>query len=64
MSEHDFVGRLPEPPPPRTMHEPVSPDDDPALARRNLRLAATFWGIALLLFAGTFLVAVVYLLVD
>jgi hypothetical protein len=46
------------------MHEPVSPDDDPALARRNLRLAAAFWGIALLLFAGTFLVAVVYLLVD
>ena len=64
MSDGDLVGRLPDPPRPQSMYEPVSPDDDPALARRNIRLAVMLWSVAVLLFAGTFLVAWAYLLLD
>jgi hypothetical protein len=37
---------------------------DPELARRNLRLGWAIFGLALLLFAGTFLVALIYLQLD
>jgi hypothetical protein len=37
---------------------------DPELARRNLRLGWAIFGLALLLFGGTFLVALIYLQLD
>jgi hypothetical protein len=64
MTDSDLVGRLEEPPPPRSTVEPRSPEDDPALARSNMLLAAALWGVSLALFAGTFLVALAYLLLD
>jgi hypothetical protein len=36
-------------------------DADQQLARKNNRIAAALLGIALLLFAGTFVIALVYL---
>jgi hypothetical protein len=64
MRADDLTSRLPEPPPPRTMHEPKSPDDNPELAQRNLVLALALFSLSLALFGGTFLVALVYLLLD
>jgi hypothetical protein len=53
---------VPQPPPPRTMHEPADPDA--ALARKNLAFGLVLFGIFLLLFAGTVVVALIYLAVD
>ena len=51
-----------QPPPPQTMHEP--PDPEAALARKNLVLGLILFGIFWLLFAGTVVVALIYLAVD
>jgi hypothetical protein len=53
---------VPQPPPPQTMHEPADPEA--ALARKNLVFGLVLFGIFLLLFAGTVLVALIYLAVD
>ena len=53
---------VPEPPPPRTMHEP--PDPEAALARRNLVFGLVLFGIFWLLFLGTVVVALIYLALD
>jgi hypothetical protein len=53
---------VPEPPPPRTMHEP--PDPEAGLARKNLVLGLVLFGFFWLLFAGTVVVALIYLAVD
>jgi hypothetical protein len=37
---------------------------DPELERRNLKLGWALFGLFLLLFAGTFLIALVYLQLD
>jgi hypothetical protein len=37
---------------------------DPELARRNVRLGWMLFGVFVLLFAGTFLVAILYLQLD
>jgi hypothetical protein len=37
---------------------------DPELAKRNLRLGWMLFGVFVLLFAGTFLVAILYLQLD
>jgi hypothetical protein len=37
---------------------------DPELARRNVRLGWLLFGVFLLLFAGTFVVAFIYLALD
>jgi hypothetical protein len=50
-----------EPPPPRTMYEPPEPE---ALARKNLVFGLVLFGVFLLLFAGTVLVALIYLALD
>ena len=63
-SNTDLTSRLPDPPAPRTMHEPKSPDDDPNLARQNVILALALFGLSLTLFCGTFVIALVYLLLD
>ena len=53
---------VPQPPPPRTMHEP--PDPDAAVARKNLVFGLVLFGIFWLLFLGTVVVALIYLAVD
>ena len=53
---------VPQPPPPLTMHEP--PDPEAALARKNLVFGLVLFGIFLLLFLGTVIVALIYLAVD
>jgi hypothetical protein len=53
---------VPQPPPPQTMHEPADPEA--ALARKNLVFGLILFGIFWLLFAGTVLVALIYLAVD
>jgi hypothetical protein len=53
---------VPQPPPPRTMHEP--PDPEAALARKNLVFGLALFGVFLLLFAGTVVVALIYLALD
>jgi hypothetical protein len=53
---------LPQPPPPRTVHEPADPDE--ALARRNLVFGLALFGFVVLLFGATILVAYVYLALD
>jgi hypothetical protein len=53
---------VPEPPLPRTTHEP--PDPGSALARKNLLFGLALLGVFLLLFAGIVLVAVIYLALD
>jgi len=50
---------LPETRPPETMHEAIEPDA--ALARKNMRLAWLLVGLFVVLFAGTFGVALAYL---
>jgi hypothetical protein len=57
-----MVEQLPEPIPPRTMNEPVGPT--PELARKNLVLGLALLGIALLIAAGSVVVALVYLHYD
>ena len=53
---------VPQPPPPRTMHEPADPEA--ALARRNLVFGLVLFGIFWLLFLGTVVVALIYLALD
>jgi hypothetical protein len=53
---------VPEPRPARTMHEPVDPER--ALAHKNTVLGIALFGLSLLLFAGTFVIALIYLAVD
>jgi hypothetical protein len=52
----------PEPYSPQAAHAPVDPDR--ALAGRNNRLGLVLFGLALLLFGGTFAVGLVYLALD
>jgi hypothetical protein len=44
------------------MHEP--PDPEAALARKNFVFGLALFGVFLLLFAGTVVVALIYLAVD
>jgi hypothetical protein len=53
---------VPQPPPPQTMHEPRDPEAE--LARKNLVFGLVLFGIFCLLFAGTVVVALIYLAVD
>jgi len=53
---------LPEPRPPETTQEAVSPDAQ--LARKNNIWGWALFGVFLLLFGGTFGVALVYLAFD
>jgi hypothetical protein len=64
MTDPDLVGRLEDPPAPRSTVQPRSPDDEPVLARSNMVLALLLWGLSVTLFAGTFLIALAYLLLD
>jgi hypothetical protein len=50
---------LPEPRPPEATHEAIEPDA--ALARKNLLWGWALFGLLLVLFTGTFGVALVYL---
>ena len=54
--------QLQEPAAPRTMTDPVDPTGE--VAKRNLVLALSLGGIALLIFVGTILVALIYLQYD
>ena len=54
--------RLPEPPIPQTVHEPVDPEAE--LARRNVIFGLALFVFVLLLFGATILVAYVYLWLD
>jgi hypothetical protein len=58
----DLTEPVPQPPPPRTSVEPVDPGL--ALARKNMAWGFALFGIFLLLFAGTCLVALAYLWLD
>ena len=53
---------VPQPPPPRTAVPPVDPSV--ALARKNVAWGLALFGIFLLIFAGTVLVAFAYLWLD
>jgi hypothetical protein len=57
-----MVEPLPESTPPRTMNEPVGPT--PEIARKNLVLGFALLGFALLIAAGSVVVALVYLHYD
>ena len=60
MTEHEtFVEALPEPRHPGLVVKPVEPDDE--LAHRNNVFGLALFGLVLLLLAGTFLIAFVYL---
>ena len=54
--------QLQEPTPRGAMTDPVDPTGD--IAKRNLELAVSLGAIALLIFAGTILVALIYLQYD
>ena len=54
--------RLPEPPIPRTAHEPADPESE--LRRKNLILGLALFGFVVLLFGASILVAFVYLALD
>ena len=54
--------RLPEPPPPQTYYEPVGPT--PNVARKNIRLGAVLFALALLIAAGAVVVTLIYLQYD
>jgi hypothetical protein len=54
--------RVPEPRPPEFHVEPVEPDA--ALAHRNNVLGLALFGLFLLLFAGSFVIAFIYLALD
>jgi hypothetical protein len=53
---------VPETRPPDVVVQPVEPDRE--LAHRNNVLGIALFGLSLLLFAGTFLIALIYLVVD
>jgi hypothetical protein len=53
---------LPEPPPPRTLHEPADPEAE--LRRKNLIWGVALFAFVLLLFGASILVAIVYLALD
>ncbi len=53
---------LPEPPPPRTAHEPAEPEAE--LRRKNIIWGVALFVFVLLLFGASFLVAIVYLALD
>ena len=57
-----LVEPLPEPHHPGFVVEPVEPDE--ALAHRNNVFGLALFGLVLLLFAGTFLIALIYLQVS
>jgi hypothetical protein len=52
----------PEPYTPQSAQAPVDPDRE--LAGRNNRLALALFGLAILIFGGTFAVGLVYLALD
>jgi hypothetical protein len=54
--------QVPEPRPPEFQVLPVEPDEE--LAHRNNVVGLALFGLFLLLFAGTFLIAFVYLAID
>ncbi|MDQ2983641.1 MAG: hypothetical protein M3R70_06930 [Actinomycetota bacterium] len=54
--------RLPEPQPPRTTYPPVEVDEQ--LARKNMIWGWSLFALCILIFAGTFAVAYVYLALD
>lgn len=54
--------QLPEPPSPRTYFEPISPQGD--VARKNIRLGAALFVIALVVAAGAVVVSLIYLQFD
>lgn len=58
----NLVEPLPEPRPPETTQEAVAPDAE--LARKNNLWGWALFGVFLLLFGGTFGVALVYLALD
>jgi hypothetical protein len=53
---------LPQPRPPDTLHEAISPDA--ALARKNNIWGLLLLGVFIVLFAGTFVIGLVYLWLD
>ena len=53
---------VPQPPPPRTTVAPVDPSLE--LARKNLAWGLALFGIFVLLFGGTVLIALAYLWLD
>ena len=59
MNEEQLVEPLPEPSPTASTVEPVEPDDE--LAHRNNVFGLALFGLALLLAAGTFVIAFIYL---
>jgi hypothetical protein len=59
VNEEQFVEPLPEPRHPGSTVAPVEPDEE--LAHRNNVFGLALFGLALLLAAGTFLVALIYL---
>jgi hypothetical protein len=59
VNEEQLVEPLPEPRPPASTVEPVEPDDE--LAHRNNVFGLALFGLAVLLAAGTFVIALVYL---
>jgi hypothetical protein len=58
----DLTEPVPEPPPPRTTEPPVDPSLE--LARKNLAWGLALFGIFVLLFGGTVLIALAYLWLD
>ncbi len=54
--------QLPEPRPPEFQVLPVEPDAE--LAHKNNVVGLALFGLFLLLFAGTFLIAFIYLAID
>jgi hypothetical protein len=64
----DLTEPVEEPPPAEAVPEPAEPvePEDPhgALARKNTALGWSLFGLSLLLFAGTWAVAFVYLALD
>jgi hypothetical protein len=59
VTEPEFVEPLPEPRHPGFVVEPVEPDDE--LAHRNNVFGLALFGLTLLILAGTFLIAFIYL---
>ena len=54
--------RVEEPLTPATTHDPVDPEDE--VARKNVAMGLMLFGVFLLLFVGTWIVAFIYLAVD
>ena len=54
--------RVEEPLNPATTHDPVDPEHE--VARKNMTMGLMLFGVFLLLFAGTWIVAFIYLAVD